>query len=292
MQAQQSFIQFNSSEQKSQFEIISLKDLAEKQLKKDYKIQKPHRLEYYSIIAITTGFGFHNIDFKKYSFTNGTFFFLAKEQIQSFDFKPGNEGFVITFNEEFLNAYIKMPKPLSQTCLFNYHLKHPQIQVNALEREYFFDIVRKIYQEYQSKNGFAKNNIIQTLLNLLLLKSERIKRNKFFNIEQESYNDLFYKFKDLIETNYKQTRNAKYYAEVLGISYKHLNNICKNITRKTAKEFIDSFLVLEAKRCLISSNDTIKKISKNTGFEESTNFIKYFKKHTGFLPVKYRAKFK
>ncbi len=49
-------------------------------------------------------------------------------------------------------------------------------------------------------------------------------------------------------------RNADYYAEQLNITYKHLNVVCKAIVKSTAKQYIDDFVILEAKRNLINSS--------------------------------------
>ena len=52
----------------------------------------------------------------------------------------------------------------------------------------------------------------------------------------------------------------------------------------TAKQFIDAFVILEAKRLLINSEIKSTELAYSLGFEEPTNFVKYFKKHTGFTP--------
>jgi len=291
MKEQQSSIQFNKAESsKINFEIVTLKSLFENQKKSSFDLQKPHIAHKYSILLITTGIGHHTIDFKKYDFTNGSILFTAKDQIQSFDFKPGNEGYIISFSEDFLSSTIERSHSLSQTWLYNYHIEQAKIQVKSVEQDHFFNIIERIFREYQTKDEFAGKEIIQTLLNLFLLESERKKRAEFFDPNKIDYSKLFFEYKNLCEKHYSVTRNVKHYAESLGISYKHLNNICKQSINKTAKQFIDDFIILESKRNLLSSDKSVKEISELTGFDEATNFVKYFKKHTGFSPDKYRKK--
>ena len=67
-------------------------------------------------------------------------------------------------------------------------------------------------------------------------------------------------------------------------TYKHLNIVCKEVINKTAKQYIDEFVILEAKRNLVNSTIKSTELAYLMGFEESTNFVKYFKKHTGFTP--------
>ncbi len=75
------------------------------------------------------------------------------------------------------------------------------------------------------------------------------------------------------------------------MSPKHLNTICKSVSGMTAKQYIDSFMILEIKRILATSDSPMQEISDNLGFEESTNFVKYFKKHSGVSPSKFRKIF-
>jgi len=268
------------------FNIETLKNINENHLQKKFDYQKTHRIQYYKIFIITTGIGQHIIDFKKYNFSTGSFMFIAKNQVQSFDFKPGNSGYMITFSENYLKESIKINEGLNQSWIFNFHFNKPSVQLVAKEQEYFTTITDRIFQEFNNKN--TSNKIIQALLNLLLLNSERIKKDELLNCSNTEYCNIFFKFKNYIETNFHKTRNAKVCAQELNISYKHLNNICKKLIKKTAKQFIDDFIILEAKRCLLSSNDTVKSISEHTGFDESTNFIKYFKKYTKISPAKFR----
>lgn len=54
---------------------------------------------------------------------------------------------------------------------------------------------------------------------------------------------------------------------------------------------IDDRVMLEAKRLLAHTQDTIKEIGYTLGYDEPTNFIKYFKKHNGQTPVEFREQF-
>jgi len=42
--------------------------------------------------------------------------------------------------------------------------------------------------------------------------------------------------------------------------------------------------MLEIKRAIMSTNNSLKEIAYEMGFEEVTNFTKFFKKHTGLTP--------
>ena len=46
--------------------------------------------------------------------------------------------------------------------------------------------------------------------------------------------------------------------------------------------------MLEAKRILAHTTESVKEIGYDLGFDEPTNFIKYFKKHSKFTPTEFR----
>lgn len=279
----------NKIPNENDFSIFTLKSISERQENKIFNYQKLHRTKNYKIFITTVGFGQHSVDFEKYDFSPGVFIFISKNQIQSFDFKPGNEGFIISFSEEYLEQTIRFNNKLSEKFVFNFHFKKPVVKVVAKEQEYFFIIIDRILQEYNKLN--TSNEIIQALLNLLILNSERIKKEELSKFINSEYLEIFLEFKKTLESKFSEDRNANSYAKNIGVSYKHLNNVCKAVINKTAKQFIDDFIILEIKRCLLGSEISITKIIKYTGFKEYTNFIKYFKKHTGFSPLQFRKKY-
>lgn len=80
------------------------------------------------------------------------------------------------------------------------------------------------------------------------------------------------------------TRNANDYCNFLNVSYQKLNSTCKALTNKTVKVFIDDFILLRAKRLLSEKDVNISEIAYFLGFDEPTNFTKFFKKNTNQTP--------
>ncbi|WP_040494531.1 AraC family transcriptional regulator [Ilumatobacter nonamiensis] len=79
------------------------------------------------------------------------------------------------------------------------------------------------------------------------------------------------------------------YARSLGCSAKSLNRACRAIADVSAKDVIVAHIVLEAKRRLALTDDTVAAISRQLGFDEATNFVKYFRRETGTTPTAFRA---
>ena len=65
----------------------------------------------------------------------------------------------------------------------------------------------------------------------------------------------------LITESYKQERSVAYYADKMFLTAKHLSTAVKEVSGKTAGEWIDSLVILEAKALLKSSEMSIQAVS-------------------------------
>nr|WP_246164293.1 helix-turn-helix domain-containing protein [Xanthovirga aplysinae] len=75
------------------------------------------------------------------------------------------------------------------------------------------------------------------------------------------------------------------------ITTKRLNKATSSVLGKSPKEIVGNRIILEAKRLLAYTNESIKEIGFHLGFEEPTNFIKYFRKHCNVTPFEFRENF-
>ncbi len=90
-------------------------------------------------------------------------------------------------------------------------------------------------------------------------------------------------------TEYHNTqRNVTFYAEKLCLTPKYLSKIIKSVSGRSAPEWIDSFVILEAKNLLKYSDISIKQIVFRLHFCNQSVFYKFFKSHTGMTPSEYR----
>jgi len=271
-----------------EFEIFTLQNLFSRQNTINHSLEEPHRVKFYHIIFITEGKGFHNIDFHPYEYSEGDLIFVSQGQVHSFDVKSGVDGQVLLFTENFITKNLIHSDMLSFSRLYNYHIHQQRLPADGAKEEKFAEIFGEIYQEYNNPDLFAKEEILRSLLKLLLLKAERIQRTVGSQKKKSEWLIKFGILQNHLANNYAITRNVSEYATMMGISPKALNTICKSFSGGTAKEFIDNFVVLEIKRHLATSHRSVKELTYEMGFNEPTNFVKYFKKHTGQTPALFK----
>ncbi|MFA7289984.1 MAG: helix-turn-helix domain-containing protein [Melioribacteraceae bacterium] len=102
---------------------------------------------------------------------------------------------------------------------------------------------------------------------------------------------LLKEFNLLLTKNIKYSRGVKFYAEHLAITPRKLNILTKEYYGITAKVFIEERIIIDSKKLLLETPETVKQISYNLGFTEQTNFNKFFKKNTATTPLQYREQY-
>ncbi|MEO0526164.1 MAG: helix-turn-helix domain-containing protein [Bacteroidota bacterium] len=267
------------------FEIISIEKIKENKLQYQHNPELPHQLKFYNLIFFTKGNGKHFVDFNWYPVQKNSLVYLTKEQVNAFDFSKNLEGFCVIFTEKyFVGCFSTLPENFIFR-LFIPQLFSPIVQIpEASDFEDYFGLLRK---EYGKSNAFNYKTIIESLFVVLISKAEHIKQNQTFHIKNTKKISLFQKFTTLIEKKLSESRSADFYARELGITYKHLNTTCKELLHKTAKNVIDDFVILQAKRSLINSSIKSAQLAYRLGFEDPSNFTKYFKKNTGITPKQF-----
>lgn len=274
-------------------EVMSFSELLERLThSEDHDPFSRHRLEFFLILILTKHTYSHVVDFSPYTLTEGSALFVAQNQVHHFtkDIYAA-DGFCIVFDSPFLHQEYFLSKNHKLNRIFNYHIEPPVLHQKEMGEDSFVGIATKLYEEYTFPSNFAKSEILFTLLHVLLLQAERAKESQSLSRVKADWLELFNQFKRLLEKEYIRTRNARDYAAELFISYKFLNDIVKKLTQKTAKAFIDDYVTIEIKRYLVSTALSVKEISYKTGFEEPANLTKFFKKHTGMTPLKFRHQF-
>jgi AraC-like DNA-binding protein len=155
----------------------------------------------------------------------------------------------------------------------------------------FTDLLQQMSDELENIKDTSQADILQNLLHNFLLHSERERRKQnFTEIKKGADFDYVMLFKHLLETGYKNQKQVNYYAKEISITEKRLNLATSKILGKTPKEIISDRIILEAKRILAHTTQSVKEIAFHLGFEEPTNFIKYFKKYSSTTPIEFREK--
>lgn len=269
-----------------QVEIVPLKRLTS--LNKEHLII-PHRTDFYHVFLFENCTPIHLVDFIPIKTKPYTLLFISKDRVHQFDNSLKYDGNVLIFTDNFFCTTDSDAKFLGSSILFNDLTGKLNLQLDKKTFKQFIGICHAINKELTLPDDYSKHDILKNLLHNFLLLAEREKRKQGFT-EIKIGADLDYTllFRDLLEKNFTQLKSVSVYAKKLHVSEKRLGQATHKLLGKTPKELIDARILLEAKRLLVHGNQSIKEIGFQLGFEEPTNFIKYFRKHTHKTPVEFR----
>lgn len=100
--------------------------------------------------------------------------------------------------------------------------------------------------------------------------------------------EVFNKFLRLLAEYHTQERSVSFYAGKLFLSPKYFSKLIKEASGRGAPEWIDTYVIMEAKNSLKYSDLSIKEIVYRLHFADQPTFTKYFKAHTGLTPAQFR----
>lgn len=100
--------------------------------------------------------------------------------------------------------------------------------------------------------------------------------------------NVYDQFLRLVTDYHTSERNMKFYADRLCLTPKYLSKLVKTVSGRSAPDWIDAFVILEAKNLLKYSDLSIKQIVAKLNFPNQSVFYKFFKSHTGKTPSQYR----
>lgn len=276
----------NKFKPNSGLDIVKLDELMSRNI--GAEITRPHEVSFYAIIIITKGEGRHDIDFAEYSYKPGTVFTVRINHLHCFYQNKDLEGYMILITESFLVSSYNGDEVFMAIQLFNEMLASPQISMSEADFSSMKLLLDMIWKEYFGNNDDLSSSICRSQLQVLLLMLYRYRLES--NLGRKSnrkYIEQFLQLQKLVEENCVKTRKVTDYANWMNCSTKTINNITREVIQRSAKEYIAEIILLRAKRMLVSRKYAFKKIAFDCGYEDLSNFYRFFKKQTGYTPDQY-----
>ncbi|TRX66174.1 AraC family transcriptional regulator [Carboxylicivirga sp. M1479] len=271
-----------------EFEIIDLSSVLN--TKKEVMVV-PHRPQFYHILWIKQGSATHYIDFKPISIEDDCIIFVPHNSVNLYDGDGIYKGKSIIFTDGFFCKNEQDIQFLHSSMLYSDLYGIAKIKLHDTASG-IRDTFKAMEAEYQRSVDSRHYNILHNLLHVFLLQAEREIQKQGVEELQPGVNlDYLMLYKDLLEQNFRKERSVNKYATELSISEKQLYKATTTLLGKTPKQIIDERVLLEAKRLLVHSHQSIKEIAYKLGYDEPTNFIKYFKKHTHKTPSEFREQY-
>jgi AraC-like DNA-binding protein len=142
------------------------------------------------------------------------------------------------------------------------------------------DILYVLHREFE-RFRLHRSEIIAAYLRIVVCHLVHALASQSINFPKDREREILINFLSLVKRHFATKKMVVEYASELFISPNYLNQVVKKLTGITASQHIQQYVIMEAKRQLLSSPYKMKEIAYSLGFEDCAYFSKYFKNKCG-----------
>jgi AraC-like DNA-binding protein/mannose-6-phosphate isomerase-like protein (cupin superfamily) len=276
---------FSSPERKSQQFQVEVFDA-----NRHFSVKYPHRHDFFEVLYLQKGSGYHVIDANKYEIKPPCVFFMSPGQAHKLELSNDIEGFIFIFTADFYllnrsnqNSLIEFP------FFYTIHQDNPPLLLkDDIDIRFLENLFRQSIAEI-SRPGNYFLEMLRSILDLILNTcAARYLVNE--NMLNKGKGQILVKrFFHLVEENHQKNLSLSDYSGMIGVTPNHLTQTVKLLTGKTSSQIIKAKQLLEIKRLLVHTNLSVSEIANQLNFEDQSYFTKFFKRETRMTPIQYRA---
>jgi AraC-like DNA-binding protein len=250
----------------------------------------PFKVDITAVIICTMGSIEGNVNLKHFTLKAPALFVVLPHQILE----------LCAYSRDFYGYYIIMSHQsvdrLTAVYIKNLHTlrnavkNDPWTPLSKENMERMLLYFKAIQRIIRVEENIHRVKIAELLAQAIYLEIENVFHKSLKNEKKSKRTILTERFMDLLEHHYQKHRDVQFYADKLSLTPKYLSKIIHEDTGSTAIEWINNYVLLEAKALLKSTDLTIQQISVQLNFPSQSHFGKYFKNHTNLSPKEYRLK--
>lgn len=252
--------------------------------------KKLQRADFYRLIGVLEGHTHHMVDFSSFAAQPKDWLLVKPGQVFRYDFSRHWSGWLLVFRPDSLFV-VRRGRTVEESDLLRRVEDLTSLRsMDNEQHDWTNHSLRQMQRDagltadVALRNELLRLQLANTLLRLSMWQSSDTVAGTYKAVEQAKYR----RFRTLLNTDFAANHQVQHYANALGMSEKTLSRVCVASTGVPAKTVITQRLVLEAKRLLAHTTTAVQTIGCDLGFEEATNFIKFFRKETGITPLTFR----
>ncbi|WP_153397017.1 helix-turn-helix domain-containing protein [Chryseobacterium vaccae] len=266
---------------------INTKEISELLVLRPEQLLKPHKISFYAVNFYCEGRGKHSVDFNCIDVKEKHMLFLSQNQIAQFHDPVSYKGRVLIFTEDFLCRNNIQTQFFGLTNLFNDPLKMPYVCVESRFEE-LLSLFNFISEELSRPYSELQTCILNNYLFNILLIADQLYKPQDHILDTHPYKLLVSKFKSFVSQKLSRQYTIQDITDHLNVSIRTLEKAFVEIEKSTPKKWMAERMVLEIKRNLACKEYNISEVAYSLGFNEVTNFTKFFKSNTGLTPSQFR----
>ncbi len=248
----------------------------------DPKVPFPHKHDFFQIVIVEKGRGWHRIDFDHYKISKAQCFVIKPGQVHGWSLSPDTRGYVLEFTPE------SFSEGKAWETDYQTKLRHlPNMLLLKDLGEEILDLASSMEQDFTDrKYGFEV--LLRSYLKIFIIKLIRSTSTK--QVQTSETVSTVENFRQMIDENFQKHHSVEFYSKALGLSPKALTMRISRLTGKSARQLIQERILMESKRLLIFTKSSVKEIGYQLGFEDPNYFVRFFREQVGMPPLKFRQR--
>lgn len=251
---------------------------------------QPHHSPFVVVAYCQHGKGTGRVNTRTYNIEAGGLFIVL----------PGQITELVKLSNDFEATYLLMTDHFTESLSIGntFNLRNiiqscPYQLLSAPAREAIEDYLRMVKNTITIEANPNRLEIVQLITRAFFLGLGYFLHEKDKADEGDNHQvKLTSEFLKLVEANYREHRDLKFYAERMGLTPKYISTVIKASSERSAMEWIERYVTLDAIAQLTSTDRSIKYIAYDLNFPSLSFFGKYFTRVVGLSPSAYRAELK
>lgn len=253
----------------------------------------PCRIDAFIIGVVTEGETSVSFNLHEFRLKKDSMFIFTPKNILQVNSQQYFKADVIAISPDFMrriNIDIKNMMPL-----FLKFVENPTLALTPEESRSMRGMIAQIERETRGPETHFSFDIVSGLIATTIYKVGDIMYHYLAEHpegQNNSHNraeEYFKQFTHLLGEHFREERSVGFYARQLCITPKYLTTLIKRISGQSVSEWIDNYVILEAKTLLKYSTMSIQEIAYYLNFPNQSFFGSYFKRNTGMSPSQYKA---
>lgn len=237
------------------------------------------------ILVVTKGWTAPVINLVKRRYEAGDLIYLGVNGLVNLEeMSEDVEGFAFSISDDLLHLALDGALP---PC-FDGHFRDFSLHLKPNDLEFLNQIHNLLFLSITELQKGMQITLSLICAFLWTVNNIFLKQGQTEQVELSREQRLFAEFIQLVGTYTPLQRNIGFYASRLFLSQRYMSTIIKNISGKSAKEWIDEAVVTKIKVELKHTDKTVAQISDEFEFKNNSFFSQFFKKQTGLTPLEYR----
>lgn len=246
-----------------------------------------HRDDNYVLIYQQCGVTKVMVDFKEIIIKGAAIFCILPGQVHYGISTENTIAWIIAVDPAWINDSFR-------TVLIKDTSRNTSVPIDTEGSELLKDCIQLLQRVDSQKNGNFDDKTKRAMLDVCLSLFVTGYQNEIGSISSPNLRIavITQQFRNLLMISYRTMKGPSEYASSLNISPSYLNEAVKESSGHPVSYWIHQEIIMEAKRMLYYSDDTVKEIAYNLGYSDPAYFIRLFTKIAGLPPMQFRKKYR